>query len=127
MTYKTIVRRDKEIWAWARRYPNTRKKLYQGFHEIQKLKDFLVSDGYHFDEYIEDGGTTLILKYENGKQLAKARENCYSEGSALDLLEVYGLYGKKKNKMHGFVSAEKAYSMFLDSFDLYHSNLCKAV
>ena len=115
MTYKTIIRRSDVIWNWARKYPNTRKRLYEGFHEIQKLKNLLAIDEYNFDEFIEDGGTTIVLRCNNGKVIAKARENCYSEGSAMDLLEVYGLYGKKKDKIYGFISAEKAYTMFLDS------------
>ncbi len=113
---KTIIQRSDEIWAWSLR-KHRKNECYSGFHEIRKLEDILNISGFQFSKEYEDGGMTIIFKHDNGKCVGKARENCYSEGVVMDLLEVYGLYGNKN--IYGYISADQAFTMLLDSLDAY--------
>ena len=126
MTYETIMKRSDDIWKWSRNKENLKNKCYEGFHEIRKLEGVLEANGMRYSTQVDDGGLTVIFEYDNGKQLAKARENCFSEGAAMDLLEVYGLY-ENKRKVYGFIDSSTAFSMFLNSLRIYTAVLNKAV
>lgn len=116
MTKELIFKRSDEMWEFVR--SNKKGKAYEGFYEIRKLEDAIKCYELPYHAYYEDGGITIIFKHSNGKHVGKARENCYSEGAVMDLLEVFGLYGHK-NKIYGGVSAAKAFQMLLDSLNQY--------
>ena len=119
MTKELILKRSKDIWSWAMKNIN---KPYKGFYEIRKLEDLVRTYGFKYKKKVVDGGLTIVITHDNGKILAKAREDCYSEGSVLDLIEVYSLYGDKKN-VYGFMSADETFSKFLNSYRKYSSEM----
>ena len=121
MKKEDVIKRSNEIWSWAKK--NYRKrKVYSGFKEILRFEDYLKRYRYSYTSTIDDGGLTIVVQHKNGKKLAKVRENCFSYGAAADLLEVCGLYGQKST-LYGFVSAEDAYLMLLNSFKSYEARL----
>ena len=119
---KEIIKRSDEIWEWSLKH---RRKFYEGFREIRKLEELLEISGFQFLKRIEDGGLTIIFKHNNGHAVGKARENCFSDGCAMDLLEVYGLH--EDRTVYGYITASRAFSMLLDSLDAYTRTLNKAV
>ena len=122
MLTKEILERSDKIWKWAR--TNIQKPFYE-FHEICKFENLIKIYGYRYHKTIADGGITIVIQNDRSSvTLAKVRENCYSEGAVLDLLEVYGLYGRKNDVY--VVDSNEAFSMFLNSLRLYESKM-KAV
>lgn len=117
------IRRSNDMWEWALRHRN---KFYRGFKEIQKFDDLIKTYGFRHVTYVCDGGLTVMVQHDNGKTLAKVREDCYSEGSIFDRLEVFSLYGAE-NEMYACVDANRAFGLFLNSLRLYNSRLNKAV
>lgn len=116
MIDKNIIRRSNEMWIWGVKNPN---HVYHGFHEIYKFEDLIKSYGYRYVRTIEDGGLTIIVYHDDGKKLAKVKENCYSEGGVVDLLEVCGIYGEKPSVFHGFKSAHDAFSIYMNCYRKY--------
>lgn len=116
MNNQQIMERSNYIWSWAL---ENKRKVWKGFKEIRKFRDLIKVNGYDYFERAEDGGLTIVVKGYNGKILIKARENCYSYGCAMDLLEVYGLF--EDPEIYGSVSAEEAFAMFQNSSRKYYS------
>ena len=115
LSMKTIMQRSDEMWKLV-----AEKKLYkswEGFEEIKKFEDLLRANGIQYDKNIEDGGKTIICKSNNGKVIGKVRENCFSYGSEMDLLEVYGLF--KKTDFIGYQSAQEALFLVMKSLTSY--------
>lgn len=116
---KEIVAKSEKIWDWVLS-GNYKHKWFRGFREINKLEDSLRINGFYYDKIFRDGGFTIIFKDENGKHLGKAREDCFSEGCVMDLIEIFSLY--ESNEIIGFLDSNEAYAYFMNSFRRYSSS-----
>lgn len=117
---KKINKASSEIWNYY--FHGNLKKCFYRFREIHKLMDMLTTYGYRFKRIYEQGGVTVIFIDDDGTKLGCARENCVSDGAAMDLIEVYGLYGEKTDRFDGFLDCNEVYSLFMNSFRKYKNN-----
>lgn len=125
MILDSVRKASDDIWNYA--ITGNLNRCYRGFREIKKLEDMLRTYGYKFSRSFHDGGQTIIFMDDNGKRLGTARENCFSDGAAMDLIEVFGLYGEKSDNFLGFLDANEVFSLFMNSSRKYKADLrCKA-
>ena len=107
--------RSEQMWDLVAR--GKLNKFWDGFTEIQKFEALIRRNNISYDLRVEDGGETIICKSKNGKHIGTVRENCFSDGSVMDLVEVFGLYNK--NDLFIYQTAQEALFLILKSLTAY--------
>lgn len=114
---KQNIEKSDKIWKWY--IDGKLNEFFPEFTEIETCQKYLQSIGMKHCVRIEDGGKTIICKHSSGKIVGKIRENCFSDGCSMNLVEVIGLIGAIHDI--GFLSAEEAIQYIKKSLAVYEN------